>query len=122
MLAMQEATVTGGLTAASTFSVTGSAIVGTGGTAIAGILAGSGEAVFGNINASAASTTSLTVTGLTQNHKVIFSPSDFSGSLTVTDFSCSPGGGVLTITVSNTAVETYTGATETFSYLAILDK
>jgi len=94
--------------------------VGTG-TYISSMLAGSGTAVFGALGSMAASSTSLAVTGLTQNHKCIFSPSGFSACLQLTDFSCSPGGGVLTIGVVNTASTTTGVITGTFSYMAVTD-
>lgn len=89
------------------------------GTMFDSFLAGSGAAVFGALAASAASSASLAVTGLTQEHKCFFSPSGFSGCLNLTNFSCSPGGGILTVGVVNAASEAYAGGTETFSYMAI---
>jgi hypothetical protein len=89
------------------------------GTMMDSFLAGSGSVIFGALAASAASSACATVTGLTQEHKCFFSPSGFSGCLSLTDFSCSPGGGLLNVAVVNSASEAYSGGTETFSYLAI---
>jgi len=89
------------------------------GTTISHVLVGSGVAVFGALAASAASATSLAVTGLTQDHKIFLSASDISGCLNVASISCSPGGGVLKVGVVNAASEAYAGGTETFAYLAI---
>ena len=115
-------TFSGGLTAASTFSATGCAIIGTGGTAIAGFLAGSGVLEFGNLNSGVASFGGITVTGLTQSYKVFISGSDLDPDLSVACVSCSPGGGVLRIGVQNTGSGTYTAASEFFTYIAFLDK
>jgi hypothetical protein len=91
----------------------------TAGTYIGGILVGSGALVFGALAASAASATSLDITGLTQDHKIFISASDISGCLNVASISCSPGGGVLKVGVVNAASEAYAGGTETIAYLAI---
>lgn len=113
--------ITKALTAASTVTLTGSLITGDGGTPIAGILAGSGAAIFGNLNACVASATSLAITGLTTAHKCFISPSVWSACLTPTCMIASPAGW-LRIGVRVSSSEGYTGATETFSYLAVLDK
>lgn len=89
------------------------------GTMFDSFLAGSGAVVFGALAASAASSACVVVTGLTQEHKCVFSPSGFSGCLALTSFSCSPGGGLLTVDVVNAASEAYSGGTETFSYIAV---
>ena len=99
-----------------------SAISVSGGTNITHILAGSGAVSFGNLAASAPSTASITVTGLTTAHKCFLGASDISGCLTVQKLYSTAAGGELVIGVVNSASEQYTGATETFAYFAILDK
>jgi len=89
------------------------------GTMFNSFLAGSGAVTFGALSASAASSACIVVTGLTQEHKCIFSPSGFSGCLNLTSFSCSPGGGILDVAVVNAASEAYSGGANTFSYLAV---
>jgi hypothetical protein len=148
LLVMKGASFSGGASAASTFTVGGAASlnstacvagaasfdstidvsstaslaavsVGTAGTRISDILVGSGTMVFGALNASATSSTCLTITGLTQAHKVFLTASNISGSLQIIGIGCSPGGGLLTISVINQAAETYAGGTDEIAYLAI---
>jgi len=64
-----------------------------------------------------ASTACLTVTGLTQEHKIFISPSTMSGCLTISGVCASPGGGLLAMTV--TATSSYTGGNVVFGYMAV---
>jgi len=89
------------------------------GTMFNSFLAGSGAVTFGALSASAASSACIVVTGLTQEHKCIFSPCGFSGCLNLTSFSCSPGGGILDVAVVNAASEAYSGGANTFAYLMV---
>jgi hypothetical protein len=88
------------------------------GTFYDSFLAGSGTIVFGALAASAASTACLTVTGLTQEHKIFVSPSSMSGCLNINAVSCSPGGGLLAMTVVNLAAETTALGNVIFGYTA----
>lgn len=117
---MSAASFAGDLRVDSDFST--SAMTVSSGTNITHILAGSGQAVFGALAADATSTTCVAITGLTQAHKIFIGASDVSGSLIVDVLACSPGGDLLIFGVTNSGSETYAAATETFSYLAILDK
>jgi hypothetical protein len=87
------------------------------GTYFDSILAGSGVIVYGALAEAATSTASLAVTGLTQEHKVFVSPSSVSGSLIINQYSCSPGGGLLAMTV--TAASAYAGGNVVFGYWAV---
>jgi len=87
------------------------------GTYMENVLAGSGTIVFGALGASVASTACLAVTGLTQAHYCYFSPSTMSGCLIPSGFCCSPGGGLLQLTV--TATSSYAGGNVVFSYWAV---
>ena len=104
--------------AASFTDLTGGVKIGTG-TEFDSILAGSGTIAYGALAASATSTASLTVTGLTQEHKVYISPSSMSGCLVVNAVSCSPGGGLLAFTVANLAAETTAAGDVVFGYMAV---
>jgi hypothetical protein len=115
-------TFSGGLTAASTFTVTGSAIIGTGGTAIAGMLAGSGELVIGALNASATSAASFSVPGLTVAHKVFVTPACMSGCVTVACAFAWPSTCDLVVRFSNQTDENVGAGTSAVFYLAVLDK
>lgn len=88
------------------------------GTFVDSFLAGSGTIVYGALAACAASTASLAITGLTQEHKIFISPSSMSGCLNITGIACSPGGGLLALTVNVVAVETYAGGNLVFGYTA----
>lgn len=114
-------TFKGGLTAASSFLVTGSAIIGASGRAIAGLLAGSATMVFGNIVSGGASVASIAVAGLTTAHKVFIGASDLDPDLSIACVG-TVSTGCLFVNVQNTGSTQYTGATEVISYLAILDK
>ena len=87
------------------------------GTYMENVLAGSGTITFGALGASVASTACLAVTGLTQQHYCYFSPSTMSGCLIPSGFCCSPGGGLLALTV--TATSSYAGGNVVFSYWAV---
>ena len=86
------------------------------GTYFNSFLAGSGTIVYGSLSEAATSTASLSVTGLTQEHKIFLSPSSVSGSLNIHGVSCSPGGGLLALTV--TALSAYAGGNVVFGYTA----
>lgn len=92
--------------------------VGTG-TYVSGLIAGSATLAFGAIAASAASTACLAITGLTQGHYIFLAPSGMAGSLVLTGWGCSPGGGVLKVDVANLAVETTAACDIVFGYLAL---
>jgi hypothetical protein len=116
-------TFSGGLTGASTVTVTGSAIFGTGGTAIAGILAGSGEVVFGAVAASTASATCFTVTGLTVAHKIFVNAACVSACATTACVYANPATPTeLVYSINNNTSEALGAGTSTVHYLAILDK
>lgn len=87
------------------------------GTYMENVLAGSGTITYGALGASVASTACLAVTGLTQQHYCYFSPSTMSGCLIPSGFCCSPGGGLLQLTV--TATSSYAGGNVVFSYWAV---
>ncbi|MHC4230622.1 MAG: hypothetical protein ACYSW0_24565 [Planctomycetota bacterium] len=89
------------------------------GTYFDSILAGSGTIVYGALAASAASTASMSVTGLTQEHKVFVSPCSMSGCLVINAVSCSPGGGLMALTVVNVAAETTAVGNVVFGYWAV---
>ncbi|MHC4464607.1 MAG: hypothetical protein ACYS30_24725, partial [Planctomycetota bacterium] len=89
------------------------------GTYFDSILAGSLTIAYGSLAASAASTASATVTGLTQEHKIYISPSSMSGCLVVNAVSCSPGGGLLALTVVNLAAEATAAGNVVFGYMAM---
>jgi len=89
------------------------------GTFIDSVLAGSGTIAYGALGAGATSTACFTVTGLTQEHKIFISPSSMSGCLVVNAVSCSPGGGLLALTVGNTASEAAAAGNVVFGYLAL---
>lgn len=91
--------------------------VGTG-TYYDSFLAGSGTIIFGALAASATSTACLAVTGLTQEHKIFVSPSSMSGCLVINAVSCSPGGGLLALTVVNLAAEATPVGNVVFGYTA----
>lgn len=118
-----------GITTASTINTTGtvtiggSAIFGSGGTAIAGILAGSGALTFGAVAASAASATCFPVTGLTTAHKIFITAASLSACVTVACAQCYTGTpACLNITVLNQSTEALGAGTSTVYYLAVLDK
>lgn len=113
-------TYQGGLTAASTFTVTGSAIIGSTGTAVAGLLAGSGNIIVG-ATASTASVTSLLVANLSTAHKVFVNAACISGCLTLACAYCRVAS-YLTVNVVNHTSEDVTGAACAIYYLAVLDK
>lgn len=115
-------TFKGGLTAASSFLVTGCAIFGTGGTAVAGILAGSAALTVASYVSGCAVTMAVTVAGLTQSHKVFVSASDLPANITLGPVSCSPGGGVMLLGVKNTGSTTNAEGTHSITYMAFLDK
>ena len=117
---MSAASFAGDLRVDSDFST--SAMTVSSGTNITHILAGSGQIVFGNLAASAPSTASITVAGLTTAHKCFIGASDISGCLVVAKVYSTAAGGELVVGVTNAASEQYTGATETFAYFAVLDK
>jgi len=89
------------------------------GTYFDNLLAGSGTIVYGALGAGATSTACLAVTGLTQEHKIFLSPSSMSGCLHINAVSCSPGGGLLALTVANTASEATPVGNVVFAYQAI---
>lgn len=89
------------------------------GTYFDSILAGSGTIAYGSLAASAASTASMSVTGLTQEHKIFVSPSSMSGCLVINAVSCSPGGGLLALTVVNLAAEATAAGNVVFGYMAM---
>uniref|UniRef100_A0A6M3KW88 Uncharacterized protein n=1 Tax=viral metagenome TaxID=1070528 RepID=A0A6M3KW88_9ZZZZ len=113
------ASIVGNIKGSGTASLAAVAVGPTTGTRVAHVLCGCAVAVFGALNASVASVTSYAVTGLTQDHKIFWSPSGWSGSLAVTSMSCSPGGGILKIEVANQAVEQYSGGNNTFTFLGL---
>lgn len=88
------------------------------GTFYDSFLAGSGTIIFGALAASATSTACLAVTGLTQEHKIFVSPSSMSGCLNINGVSCSPGGGLLALTVTNLAAEATAVGNVVFGYTA----
>jgi hypothetical protein len=106
------------INAASFTDMTGGVKIGTG-TKFDSILAGSGTIAYGALAASAASTASMSVTGLTQEHKIFISPSSMSGCLVVNAVSCSPGGGLMALTVVNVAAETTAVGNVVFGYWAV---
>lgn len=87
------------------------------GTYMENVITGSGTITYGALAEAATSTACLAVTGLTQQHYCNFSPSTMSGSLTVHGFCCSPGGGLLQLTVA--AASAYAGGDVVFSYWAV---
>jgi hypothetical protein len=89
------------------------------GTYFDSVLAGSATIAYGALAASATSTACIAVTGLTQEHKVFFSPSSVSGCLMIHGISCSPGGGLLALTVSNAASEATAAGNVVFGYWAV---
>jgi hypothetical protein len=89
------------------------------GTYFDSVLAGSATIVYGALAASATSTACVAVTGLTQEHKIFFSPSSMSGCLMVHGISCSPGGGLIALTVSNAASEVTAAGNVVFGYWAV---
>jgi hypothetical protein len=115
--------VTGGLTASSTLTSSTSAIFGSGGTPIAGILAGSGELVYGNIAASTASATCFTVTGLTAAHKIFLTAACVSGCMYAACVYANPATPTeLVVTMMNIHAEQVDAGTSSVYYLAVLDK
>lgn len=89
------------------------------GTFIDSIIAGSGTIAFGALVAGATSTACLAITNLTQEHKIFVSPSSMSACLNLNAVSCSPGGGLLSMTVGNTASEAATAGDVIFGYMAL---
>lgn len=116
-------TFSGGLTAASTFTSSTSAIFGSGGTPIAGILCGSGELVYGNVAASVASATCFTVTGLTAAHKIFLTAACVSGCMYAACAYANPAAPTeLVVSMVNIFAEQVDAGTSAVYYLAILDK
>lgn len=91
-----------------------------GGTEFDSILAGSGTIEWGALTKDATSTACFTVSGLTQEHKIFLSASNItSPSLHITGYSCSPGGGLMALSVVNGASETSDAASVIFGYFAV---
>jgi hypothetical protein len=115
-------TFAGGLTAGSTFSVTGCAIAGSDGTPLAGILAGSGNLVVGALASSATSAASFSVTGLTSDYKVFVTAACLSGSVTVACAWGDAGTCDLVVRITNQSDEALGAGTSAVFYFAVLDK
>lgn len=109
------------ITAPSAVTVADKFRVSSSGTAMAMILAGSGTIAFGALDSLATSTACLEITSLTQNHKVIVSPSTMSGCLSINGVCASPGGELMQMTVTNVASAATDAGNVVFSYLAIQD-
>ena len=88
------------------------------GTYYNSFLAGSGTIVYGALVAGATSTACLSISGLTQEHKIFLAPSSMSGCLIMNGWSCSPGGGLLALTVANSGSETTPVGNVVFGYTA----
>ena len=88
------------------------------GTYYNSFLAGSGTISYGALVAGATSTACLSITGLTQAHKIFLAPSTMSGCLVMNAWSCSPGGGLLALTVANSGSETTPVGNVVFGYTA----
>ena len=119
------ASLVGNVTACGTVHITGNASLGAvvagGGTNISGILAGSGNVTFGDLAASAASTTCIAVTGLTTAYKCFVSSCNLSACTFVASAYCSGAGASLIIGVANLAVETVAGGTSPLQYFCVKD-
>lgn len=89
------------------------------GTKMSSILCGSATHVFGALAQGGTSSESSPVTGLTQEHKVFLSPSSISGSLAITEISCSPGGDVMVCGVANSGSEAFAGGNVVFGWMAV---
>ena len=63
--------------------------------------------------------TCVSITGLTQTHKIFLAPSTISTCLVLNKWACSPGGGVLTASVVNLGAASTASANIIVSYLAI---
>jgi hypothetical protein len=113
-------TFSGGLTAASTFTVTGSAIIGSGGTAIAGMLAGSTAGCPADIAASAVGAASYAVTGLTTAHKLFVTGASMTSGLVLQNVVVAAGS--FTANYGNVLSTDTTAACTVVYYLAVLDK
>lgn len=93
--------------------------VGTG-TYFNSFLAGSGTIEYGALDSGATSTACLAVTGLTQEHKVFISASQITTPcLVLNGYCCSPGGGLLQMTVANAASESNAAGSVIFGYMAV---
>lgn len=113
---------TGAFTAASTFTVSTCAIIGTDGTAIAGILAGSGNLVIGALASSATSAASFAVAGLTVAHKIFITAACLSACITAGCVYTGAATCDLLVQLHNQSDEAVAAGTCAVFYIAVLDK